>query len=177
MTPLTHPVGQHDRLLGARDAAIMIVEYGDYDCPHTRAAHGNLKQLMAERPEQLSLSFRVFPLRHIHQNAEALARLMQAVPEQRFWEAHEALMGLRRMSVPAAEEVLKRLGFDVAELARTGESKAVEVEQIVQGGRADGVHSTPSFFFNGSPWEGHYDLETLRAQLAAAPARSDSAGA
>lgn len=173
MTPLTHPVGPRDRLLGPPDAAIVIVEYGDYDCPHTRAAHGNLKQLMAERPEQLSLVFRVFPLRHIHQNAEALARRMQAVPGQRFWEAHEALMALRHISVSAADEALKRLGFDVAELARVGENKATEVEQEVQRGRADGVHSTPSFFFNGSPWDGHYDLETLRAQLAAAPPRTD----
>ena len=124
---------------------------------------------MAERPGQLSLVFRMFPLRHIHQNAEPLARLMQAVPRQRFWEAHEALMGLRRMSVPAAEAALNGLGFDVGELTRLGEGKATDVEQDVQRGRADGVHSTPSFFFNGSLWDGHYDLETLRAQLSAAP--------
>jgi protein-disulfide isomerase len=173
MTPLTQPVGLGDRLLGSPDAAIVIVEYGDYDCPHTRAAHGNLKQLMAERPGQLSLVFRVFPLRHIHQNAEALARRMYAVPSPRFWEAHGALMELRHISVSAADEALKRLGLDVTELGRVGEGKAGEVEQDVQRGRADGVHSTPSFFFNGSPWDGHYDLETLRAQLAAAPARTD----
>lgn len=175
MNRLSHPATDTDHVLGSLAAEIVIVEYGDYDCPHTRAAHAILQHLLAERPGQLALVFRPFPLRHIHANAEALARLMRALPRgARYWQAHDALMALRRMSLPAASEALSALGFDVQQLERDAAQAAALVQRDVDRGQADGVHSTPSFFFNGSPWDGHYDLHSLRAQLDAAPARGDA---
>jgi protein-disulfide isomerase len=172
MTRLTQPVTDSDHVWGALDAEIVIVEYGDYDCPHTRAAGAILKHLMAERPGQLALVFRHFPLRHIHQNAEPLARLMKAIegPEQ-YRQAHDALMSIRHMSLPAAEQAFVALGHDPARLRQMEVSAASLVQRDVERGQADGVHSTPSFFFNGAPWDGHYDVTTLRQQLAAAPRR------
>jgi protein-disulfide isomerase len=162
-----------DHVSGSLDAAIVILEYGDYDCPHTRAANAILKRLMAERPGHIALVFRHFPLRHIHQNAEALSRLMKAIGDPaRYWQAHDTLMAIRHMSVPAAEQALTSLGFDLQQLRR-GEAAAAELtQQDVDRGKADGVHSTPSFFFNGEPWDGHYDIETLRQRIATAPDRS-----
>lgn len=175
MKRLSHPATDTDHVLGSLGGEVVIVEYGDYDCPHTRAAHAILKQLMTERPGRLALVFRPFPLRHIHANAEALARLMQAIPHgTRYWQAHDALMALRHMSLPAASEALGVLGFDVQELERSSTQAATLVQRDVDRGQADGVHSTPSFFFNGSPWDGHYDLHSLRGQLDAAPARGDT---
>jgi protein-disulfide isomerase len=172
MTRLTQPVTDSDHVWGALDAELVIVEYGDYDCPHTRAAGAILKHLMAERPGQVALVFRHFPLRHIHQNAEALARLMKAIaaPEQ-YRQAHEALMSIRHMSLPVAEQALVALGHDLAQLRQMDSSVAALVQRDVDRGQADGVHSTPSFFFNGEPWDGHYDLATLRQRLEAAPRR------
>lgn len=172
MKHLTWPATDGEHIWGALDAQIVIVEYGDYDCPHTRAAGALLHHLMAERPGQVALVFRHFPLRHIHQNAEALSRLMKAVtdPEQ-YRRAHDALLAIRRMSLPAAEQALVALGHDLAQLRQMDSSVAPLVQRDVEHGLADGVHSTPSFFFNGAPWDGHYDLATLRERLAAAPAR------
>ena len=172
MRPLTQPVTDADHSWGSLDAEVVIVEYGDYDCPHTRAAHALLKQLMQERPGQLALVFRHFPLRHIHQNAEALARLMKAIAEpERYRQAHDALMAIRRMSLPAAHQALTDLGFDLELLLGQASAVAPLVQYDVDRGTTDGVHSTPSFFFNGAPWDGHYDLATLRQQLDAAPER------
>src|SRR5438552_1055988 len=90
MQSLSVPPTDADRVLGRLDAPLVVVEYGDYDCPHTRRAHGFLQQLLAERADEMTLVFRPFPLRHLHQNAEQLARWMQAItdPEQ-YWAAHE----------------------------------------------------------------------------------------
>jgi protein-disulfide isomerase len=172
MKRLTQLVTDRDHIWGALDAAIVIVEYGDYDCPHTRAAGAILERLMAERPGQVALVFRHFPLRHIHQNAESLARLMKAItaPEQ-YRQAHEALLSIRHMSLPAAEQALVALGHDLAQLRQVDASAASLVQRDLERGQADGVHSTPSFFFNGEPWDGHYDLATLRQRLEAAPRR------
>jgi protein-disulfide isomerase len=173
MRPLTSPPTSTDHVLGALDAEIVIVEHGDYDCPHTRAAHGVLKQLMVEMPGKLALVFRHFPLRHLHQNAQQLAEWMEAITSpERYWPAHERLMAQRRMSLEIARQELSELGFDVEQLAAGAEAARERVERDAQRGRADGVHSTPSFFFNGAPFDGHYDVATLRAQLAAAPRRA-----
>ncbi len=170
MQPLSVPPTDADHVLGRLDAPIVIVEYGDYDCPHTRRAHGILKELIGRSLRPVALVFRPFPLRHMHANAQQLAELMQAITEPvAFWAAHERLMAVRRMSIEVAELELGGLGHDVAELARRGADAARVVQADVERGQRDGVHSTPSFFFNGAPHDGHYDLETLRQQLAAAP--------
>lgn len=172
MQTLSVPPTDGDHVLGRLDAPLVIVEYGDYDCPHTRRAHGFLKELLAEDPSGRALVFRPFPLRHIHQNAQRLAELMQAIrTPERFWDAHERLMSVRHMSVEAAERELADLGHDLVELRSRSGEVALAVQADVDRGLADGVHSTPSFFFNGAPHDGHYDLDTLRDRIAKAPAR------
>ena len=172
MQPLSVPPTDADRVLGRLDARIVIVEYGDYDCPHTRRAHGYLQQLLSESSGDLALVFRAFPLRHLHQNAQPLAELMQAIEDPAtFWAAHERMMAEQRMSLEVAGRVLSELGLDAASLAQASLQAALGVQANVDRGLKDGVHSTPSFFFNGAPHDGHYDPDTLRQQLASAPAR------
>lgn len=172
MQPLSVPPTDSDHVLGRLDARVVIVEYGDYDCPHTRRAHANLKQLIAESEGELALVFRHFPLRHLHQNAQKLAELMQAIAEpSKYWEAHDRLMAQRRMSLEVAEQELTALGISTRVLAEDSAGAALAVQSDVDRGLADGVHSTPSFFFNGAPHDGKYDVDTLRQQLAAAPQR------
>lgn len=173
MQPLTVPPTDADHVLGRLDAPLVIVEYGDYDCPHTRRAHGILKELIAERPGGVALVFRPFPLRHLHQNAQKLAEWMQAISEPgAYWAAHERLMAQRHLSLEVAQLELSGLGLDTAELSRHRAEAALGVQADVERGLGDGVHSTPSFFFNGAPHDGHYDLDTLRQQLVQAPERA-----
>lgn len=172
MQPLSVPPTDSDHVLGRLDAPVVLVEYGDYDCPHTRRAHANLKELIAESAGGLALVFRHFPLRHLHQNAQQLSELMQAISTPaRFWDAHERLMAQRRMSLEVAEQELSALGLSSADLALLRPEAALAVQADVERGLTDGVHSTPSFFFNGAPHDGRYDLDTLRQQLGAAPRR------
>ena len=169
MKPLSYPATDADHVLGKLDAAVVVVEYGDYDCPHTRRAHGYLLQLSSER--DMALVFRHFPLRHLHQNAEQLSELMEAISEPaQYWAAHQRLMAQRRMSLEVASAELCELGLELEQLAAGRVEAALRVQRDVDRGLADGVHSTPSFFFNGAPHDGHYDLDTLRQQIAQAPA-------
>lgn len=172
MQPLSVPPTDADHVLGRLDAPLVIVEYGDYDCPHTRRAHGNLKQLIAESSLPVALVWRHFPLRHIHQNAQKLAELMQAIgDEPTYWAAHERMVLQRHMSLEVAAQELGELGLSLASLSERSAAAALAVQADVERGLRDGVHSTPSFFFNGAPHDGHYDLDTLREQLATAAAR------
>jgi len=172
MNPLSVPPTDSDHVLGSLDAPVVIVEYGDYDCPHTRRAHGILLQLIAESETPPALAFRHFPLRHLHENAETLAELAQAIDDPKtFWAAHERLMAQRHMSLEAARQVLSDLGLAWEELSSRKAEAMLAVQADVDRGLKDGVHSTPSFFFNGAPHDGRYDLDTLRQKLASAPAR------
>jgi protein-disulfide isomerase len=172
MQSLSVPPTDADHVLGRLDAPLVIVEYGDYDCPHTRRAHGILKELLGERPGDIALVFRPFPLRHMHQNAEQLSRWMLAIGEPAlYWAAHERLMAERYMSLGVAERALAELGLSIAALSERDAQAALAVQADVERGLRDGVHSTPSFFFNGTPHDGHYDIDTLRQQIAAASAR------
>lgn len=164
------PVARHDHVRGASSPAHVVIEYGDYDCPHTRAAQLVVDRLMAEHP-QVQVVFRPFPLRAIHPNAEILARIAQAADRQgRFWQMHDHLMRHEAPIGPRdVEHDARAVGLDLAVLHRDLEMPAVAeaVEHHVQRGRKSGVHSTPTFFFDGAIHDGHYDYGTLKARFAA----------
>ena len=43
---LDRPVDSaRDHILGSGNAAITLVEYGSYDCPHCRAANGRISEV------------------------------------------------------------------------------------------------------------------------------------
>ena len=88
-----------------------------------------------------------------------------------FWQCGQRSAGTPP-GVCGPVEVLSELGLDVAALSARSEQAALSVQADVERGLRDGVHSTPSFFFNGAPHDGHYDIETLRAQIAQAPERA-----
>jgi protein-disulfide isomerase len=173
MRSLSVPPTQLDHVRGSLDAPLVIVEYGDYDCPHTRRANAILLELLAEAPTERALVFRHFPLRHIHQNAQQLSVWMQAIESpSTYFRAHDLLMAQHRLTLEIATQKLADVGFELSALEARRASAEALVQRDVEYGLADGVHSTPSFFFNGAPHDGRYDIDTLRQQIAAAPERA-----
>jgi protein-disulfide isomerase len=163
-----------DHFRGADAPTITLIEYGDYDCPHTRRAQANVDRLLAENGD-VRVVFRHFPLRHLHANAEILSRIAEAAAMQgRFWPMHDHLMGHR---APVDENGVvadaAHAGVDMARLRQDVEREEIarRIERDVQSGRKHGVHSTPSFLFDGVLHDGHYDYDTLASKLAGARAR------
>ncbi|MES1164462.1 MAG: thioredoxin domain-containing protein, partial [Verrucomicrobiota bacterium] len=156
------PIQPDDHVRGDPDAPVTIVEYGDYDCPHTRAAQANVDQLMAGGG--VRIVFRYFPLRNMHPSADILARIAEASARQGlFWPMHDHLMKHRRGV--QRDDILNdaaEIGLDLpaVQALLTDEAVAARIDRDLQGGRAAGVHSTPSFFFNGVLHDGHYDQDT-----------------
>jgi protein-disulfide isomerase len=160
-----------DHARGPRDAAIVIVEYGDYACPHTRRAHLVITSLFAglAPSDQPRFVFRNFPLREMHPDAEFLSELVEAASARgRFWEMHDHLMGHRaaiHRDDLAAEAAAVGLELEPLNALIGAPTLKNRVEADVLSGHANGVHSTPTFFFNGVLHDGHYDAPTLRAKL------------
>src|SRR5258708_29974591 len=89
---LSEPVSAHDHLRGPGSAAISLVEYGDFECPYCRAAEPIVAGLMAALGDQLSVTFRHFPLSQVHPHARHAAEVAEAAASQgKFWEMHDTL--------------------------------------------------------------------------------------
>src|SRR6476659_4248256 len=94
MTPskLASPITDEDHVHGQANAAIRLVQYGDYECPYTRLSLHSVHQLRREFPDSLRFVFRHFPLEGIHPHARAAASAAEAAAAQTdFWTMHEYL--------------------------------------------------------------------------------------
>lgn len=170
MKPLL-PVHADDHVRGPEDAPLTIVQYGDYDCPHTRRSHGILSSLLGQLTFEVRFVFRYFPLRHLHANAQWLAEVAQAAAVQgKFWPMHDHLMGHRKGVTP--EDVIADAAAAGVELATVDQAVGTDavrarIQADVSSGKASGVHSTPTFFFNGALHDGRYDEATLHERIQA----------
>jgi protein-disulfide isomerase len=76
---------------GPADAAIVITEFSDFQCPSCRAVEPTLKEVLAAYPTQVKLAYVNFPL-SMHPWAERAAVAALCANEQgKFWDYHDRL--------------------------------------------------------------------------------------
>lgn len=111
-----------DHLIGEADAPVLIIEYGDYQCPGCQAAGPNLKAIAREYQDKgVALVFRNIPLTTIHPNAFAAAAAAEAAGLQgKFWEMHEQLY--------VAQTSWDRLGDQERTEAFVGYARSLELD-------------------------------------------------
>ena len=90
---LDRPVDdEYDHVLGPPNAAVTLVEYGSYACPHCRAANERIVQVRDQLGDRLRYVFRHRPLTG-SDIARRAAELVERAPDPKsFWDAHVALM-------------------------------------------------------------------------------------
>jgi protein-disulfide isomerase len=172
---LTMPVSDdRDHIQGSADAAVTLVEYGDYECPYCGAAYPIVKEVQARMGERLRFVFRNFPISTSHPHAEQAAEAAEAAAVQgSFWEMHDVLYeNQKRLRDEDLRGYAETLGLDVGrfdtELADHAHADRVH-EDFLTGVRS-GVNGTPTFYINGARHDDSYDAETLLAALERAAA-------
>lgn len=81
-----------DHVYGNKASQVVLIEYGDFQCPGCGGAFPQLKTLKEDYKEQIGFIFRNFPLTAIHPNALAAATAAEAAGLQgKFWEMHDKL--------------------------------------------------------------------------------------
>ena len=170
------PDRDHQR--GPDDAAITVVEYGDFECPHCGKAEPVVRALLADFGD-VRYIWRHLPLTGVHPHAELAAAAAEAAAQQGvFWEMHDVLLSHQDH---LDEEDLTRyatdLGLDVEKFLddlhhNTG---AAQIAEDVGSAELSGVSGTPTFFVNGRRHHGAYDIATLSAVVRAAGARANIA--
>lgn len=81
-----------DHVYGKADSKVVLIEYGDFQCPGCASAAPNLKALSEEFKDDIAFVFRNNPLPTIHANARAAAAAAEAAGLQgKYWEMHDLL--------------------------------------------------------------------------------------
>lgn len=164
---LTLPVGPRDHVRGRIDAPVTLVEYADLECPECGRVEPVLRQLL-DRRDDVRLVYRHFPLVDVHPGAYSAALAVEAAGEAGlFWELHDLLfanqtaLGRRTLTRHA-----EQLGLAPDTVLRPASERFdVRVREDYASGVASGVEGTPTFFVNGTTFEGGPSLARLEAAI------------
>jgi protein-disulfide isomerase len=169
MAVLKVPVTQRDHILGPENAAVTLVEYGDYECPHCAAAHPIVSAVRDHFAKELRFVFRHFPLQQIHPNAQIAAESAEfAGAHDRFWEMHDGIYeNQEQLGLPLLLALVAALGLSESDLREALEEGLYEpkVRADFTGGLRSGVNGTPTFFINGERHDGSYEFAPLVAAI------------
>lgn len=162
---LTPQIGNKDHIIGREDAPAVMVQYGDFECPYSGKAFSTVKKLQESLPDDFRFVYRHFPILPKHKHAQQAAEASEAAAAQgRFWEYHDALYNHQ---TELAETDLVRyardLGLDTTQFRRqlVGREFEARVKEDQKGGEESGVYGTPTFFINGTIYEGFYEYREL----------------
>jgi len=151
-------VSNTDHAQGNLNADLVIVEYGDYQCPYCGAAYPVLKKLMNQFGSKIKFVFRNFPLSEMHEYARTAALAAEAAALQnKFWEMHDAIYeNQRNLNEHLLLELAKELKLDISQFkSDMGSSELKDkVDEDFASGIVSGVNGTPSFYINGKKFEG-----------------------
>jgi protein-disulfide isomerase len=168
---LTPALSAEDHIDGPSGAELVLVMYGDFQCPYSAAAFPIVKRVRGSFGGRLLFGFRHFPLRDVHPDAERAAEAAEAAGAQgAFWPMHDLLFGSRgRLGRDDLVRHAGELGLDADRVAAELDSgvHAERVQRDVTAGEGSGVAGTPAFFVNGRLHEGSYDAGSLTAALEA----------
>ncbi|MGD0886259.1 MAG: DsbA family protein [Thermodesulfovibrionales bacterium] len=166
---LTQPVSARDYTEGPADAPLTLVEYGDYQCPYCGAAYPVVKHLQKTLGKKLRFVFRNFPLTQAHPYALIAAEAAEAAALQdKFWQMHDLLFEQQAFLEPDIIPLwAKRIGLDLEKFG--SDIKQVVVDKRImedrQSGIRSGVNGTPTFFINGTRYDGSPNYDSLLAAL------------
>jgi protein-disulfide isomerase len=172
-----------NRIRGNPNAAVTIVEFSDFQCPYCQRSYPTVQSLLAKYSDEIKFSYRDFPLRSLHPQAELAAVAGRCAGEQgKFWQFHDELFG--KPNLLTEEELAKHaatIGLDSEQFQSCLGSGRFDasIEKDMQDGMDAGVTGTPAFFINGillsgalpaSTFEKAIDSELAAQRKTAAPA-------
>jgi protein-disulfide isomerase len=149
-----------DHVFGASNQKVLLVEYGDFQCPACGNMFPNVKQLKEQYKDKLTFVFRDMPLTNIHPNALAAATAAEAAGLQdKFYEMHDLLYQTQTNWSSANtndraaffESLAKQLGLDINKFKNDLANPSVEqkITRDRSTAKKFNVTGTPTFVLNG----------------------------
>ena len=152
-----------DPMLGSADAKVLIIEFGDYQCPSCRMFWHDVEPRLKKEyidTGKAKLVFRDFPIVQIHPEALLASMAVDCAGEQnKYWEYHDKVFreqynkgdDLVRFKAADLKKWAKDTKLDQAKFDQCLDSEKYKSEVLKD--KADGdavsVQGTPTFFING----------------------------
>jgi len=178
---LIQPVTAADHQIGAADARLVVVEYGDFECPNCKQAVPAVEMLLKRFEGRIRFAYRHYPLELVHPHAVQAAEAAECAAAQgRFWEMHHLLFDHQRaLELDALRGYAQTIGLDLARYDRemAGHAHLARVRSDLESGRQCGVRGTPGFFVDGTRHDVSFGLHSLFDATEAALAQSHSSPA
>jgi protein-disulfide isomerase len=161
-----------DHCQGDPQAKVILVEYGDYECPACIQAEPFARHVVETFGARIGFVFRHFPQVEAHPHAELAAEAAEAAAAQgRFWPMHHLLFSqTHHLALPALNGYAEAIGLDMirfdAEMADHIYTQRIQEHR--RAGTLSGVRGTPTFFLNGRLVDVSFGYDRLEAALQAA---------
>lgn len=166
-----------DHVYGLTDSKVVLVEFGDYQCPACGSVNTRIMKLAEDYKDKISFVFRNYPLTLIHPNAKAAAGAAEAAGLQgKYWEMHELLYkNQAAWSNSSSEEratkflsYAEELKLDIEKFKLDTDSEAItkKINFDTAQGKKLSITGTPTFVLNGNiiaseTWSNDIELRKL----------------
>jgi protein-disulfide isomerase len=152
----TVTVNDRDHVIGAADAPVTVVEYGDYESLECREMHQAIEKILRPLFKKVRLVYRHFPLVKVHPHALRAAEAAEAAAAQdKFWEMHTLLcLNPERLKDNDLRGYAKKLGLDL-ERFDSEMASGIYVHHILKNrnlSEASGISVAPTFLVNNRLW-------------------------
>ena len=152
-----------DPMLGSPDAKVLMIEFGDYQCPSCRMFWKDIEPRLKKDyidTGKVKLVFRDFPLMQSHPEALLAAMAVNCAGEQgKYWQYHDKVFreqynkgdDVIRLKAADLKKWAKDVGVDQPKFDQCLDSEKLKEEVLKDkaDGDAAGVQGTPTFFING----------------------------
>ncbi len=170
--PLLVPDPATDHILGPASAPVTLLEYGDFECPMCKEAHGAVKILLREHGKRLRFVYRHFPDLEAHPHAEKAAEAAEAVAAQgHFWPYFDILFDRQaHLKDKALRQYAEEVGADMMRFDHEMQDRIYlqRVQEHAAGARRLGILTMPAFYVNGQLVDVSFGLERLDTAIAQA---------
>lgn len=166
---------ERDHFKGRADAPLVLVEYGDFECPFCSRATGMVDEVIEHFEGDLVWVWRHLPLHQHHPHAELAARAYEAAYLQDRHFDYARLLWANQTQLERLDllRYADEIGLDLERFEADLDSDAVRRRVREDEDDADlmDVSGTPSFFIGTTRHGGQWDAPTLIAALDASRGR------
>ena len=188
--PSQPALGENRLYDGPKTAAITIVEYSDFQCPYCQQGHATMKEIQKAYGDKVRVLFKNYPIDRLHPQARKMSRLYEAIgtkdkakalefknyifehqddfvpndKEKQSKTQEEFMTKYNKRADAELAKVVKKFGFDFAEMMKIGSSAAITKLIDEDGAEAQkfGFTGTPGYLVNGVPVRGAYPFEAFK---------------
>ena len=147
-----------DRTIGNKDSGVVLVEYGDFQCPGCGQYEPIVHKVREDFKDKILFVYRHFIFAQKHTNAEPAAWAAEAAEKQgKFWEMHDMIFEHQNewSEKSNAEDIFLQyassLGLDLEKFNRDRDAETTKdkVQKSYDSAVANFINATPTFFLNG----------------------------